>query len=81
MSYTHLTISERLKIETYLELGYSVREIAKRMKRSPSTISREIRRHKNCSVEEAQARYQANKSKCGAKLKLTDELKRLFKKS
>lgn len=45
------------------------------MDRSPSTISRELRRHPNCTAEEAQARYQANKSNCGAKLKLTDELK------
>ncbi|WP_245987463.1 helix-turn-helix domain-containing protein, partial [Ureibacillus endophyticus] len=65
MSYTHLTISERSKIETYFELGYSIRQIAEFLKRSPSTISRELRRHLNCSPEEAQARYHSNKSKCG----------------
>lgn len=75
MSYTHLTISERSKIETYLELGYSLREIAARLKRSPSTISRELRRHANCTIEEAQTRYHTNKSNCGAKSKLTPELK------
>ena len=75
MSYTHLTISERSKIETYVELGYSLREIASRLKRSPSTISRELRRHANCTIEQAQVRYQTNKSNCGAKLKLTLELK------
>jgi len=75
MSYQHLTISERAKIETYLELGYSIRAIAKQLKRSPSTISRELCRHANRTPEEAQARYQANKSNCGAKLKLTPELK------
>lgn len=75
MSYTHLTISERSKIETYLEFGYSIRQIAKFIKRSPSRISRELRRHTNCSPEEAQTRYQVNKSKCGAKSKLTHELK------
>lgn len=75
MSYTHLTISERSKIETYLELGYSIRSISKKINRSPSTISRELRRHPNCTAEEAQVRYQANKSNCGAKLKLTAELK------
>jgi len=36
---------------------------------------RELRRHPNCSVEEAQARYQADKSNCVAKLKLTTEVK------
>lgn len=75
MSYTHLTISERSKIETYIELGYSIRQIAERINRNPSTISRELRRHVNCSPEEAQARYQTKKSNCGAKLKLTPALK------
>ncbi len=30
MSYTHLTTTERVKIETYLELGISIRSIARR---------------------------------------------------
>ena len=30
MSYTHLTTTERVKIETYLELGMSIRSIARR---------------------------------------------------
>ena len=75
MSYTHLTITERLKIETYMELGYSIRQIAGFLKRSPSTILRELSRHANYSPEKAQNRYQTNKSKCGAKSKLTTELK------
>ncbi|MEB2282977.1 helix-turn-helix domain-containing protein, partial [Lysinibacillus xylanilyticus] len=36
MSYTHLTISEGVKIETYLELDYSIRKIAKLLNRQPS---------------------------------------------
>ncbi|MEK4228523.1 IS30 family transposase [Solibacillus sp. FSL H8-0538] len=75
MSYKHLTISERVKIETLLELGYPIREIAKQLNRQPSTISRELKRHANCTAEEAQARYQANKLNCGAKSKLTTKLK------
>lgn len=75
MSYTHLTITERSKIETYLELGYSIRKIAGFLKRSPSTISRELNRHEHYSPEKAQNLYQANKSKCGAKSKFTTELK------
>ena len=75
MSYTHLTISERAKIETYVDLGYSIRKIAVRLNRSPSTISRELHRHENCSAEEAHARYQVSKSNCGAKTKLTTEVK------
>ncbi|MFN3365508.1 MAG: helix-turn-helix domain-containing protein, partial [Exiguobacterium mexicanum] len=45
MSYTHLTTAERVKIETYLGLGMSVRSIARRLGRQPSTVSREIRRN------------------------------------
>ena len=43
MSYVHLTTSERVKIETYLELGFSMRKIAKHLGRQPSTISRELK--------------------------------------
>ncbi|MFB5085741.1 IS30 family transposase [Psychrobacillus sp. PGGUH221] len=75
MSYTHLTISERAKIEAYLDLGYSIRRIAKLLDRQPSTISRELKRHENCTAEEAHIRYQLNKSNCGAKSKFTPELK------
>jgi len=75
MSYKHLTISERSKIETLLALGFSIRAIAKQIKRSPSTVSRELKRHFNCSVEVAQKRYKVNKSNCGAKSKCTPELK------
>ncbi len=75
MSYSHLTISERVKIETLLELGYSIRKIAYQLNRQPSTISRELKRNAECTAEEAQARYQANKSNCGAKSKCTPELK------
>ncbi|MDW2886779.1 helix-turn-helix domain-containing protein [Exiguobacterium artemiae] len=39
MSYVHLTISERVKIETYLESGFSVRKIAGRLGSQPSMIS------------------------------------------
>ncbi|WP_353047647.1 MULTISPECIES: helix-turn-helix domain-containing protein [unclassified Exiguobacterium] len=36
MSYIHLTTTERVKIETYLELGMSIRSIARRLGRQPS---------------------------------------------
>ncbi|WP_353048056.1 helix-turn-helix domain-containing protein, partial [Exiguobacterium sp. s151] len=38
-SYTHLTTTVRVKIETYLELGMSIRSIARRIGRQPSTVS------------------------------------------
>ena len=53
MSYTHLTTTERVKIETYLELGMSIRSIARRLGRQPSTVSREIRRNPDYVAERA----------------------------
>jgi IS30 family transposase len=41
----HLTRDERVKIETRLENGESLRAIAARLERSPSTLSRELRRN------------------------------------
>lgn len=41
--YHHITKEERFKIESYLEDNIGVREIARRLSRSPSTISTEIR--------------------------------------
>src|SRR3712207_6280240 len=45
MSYNHLTIEERSCIYQFLNLGMSIRKIAQALKRSPSTISREIKRN------------------------------------
>ena len=46
MSYKHITIFERSCIYQFLNLGMSIRQIAKAIKRSPRTISREIKRNK-----------------------------------
>ena len=46
-SYTHFTLDERESLRTLYERGLKLREIAKILERSPSTISREIRR--NCN--------------------------------
>ena len=45
MSYSHLTIGERSCIYQFKNLGMSIRKIAKALKRSPSTISRELNRN------------------------------------
>ncbi|MCM1145712.1 MAG: IS30 family transposase, partial [Lachnoclostridium sp.] len=42
---THLTLDERIRIETLLREDYSLRYIADRLDKSPSTISREISKH------------------------------------
>ena len=76
MSYTHLTTTERVKIETYLELGMSIRSIARRIGRQPSTVSREIRRNPDYVAERAQKRYEKAKTNCGAKTKLDDTMRR-----
>ena len=45
MSYTHLTENDRYKI-SYLEIArFSLREIARRINRHHTTISRELRRN------------------------------------
>ena len=44
-SYTHFTLSERNCLQQLLSEGRSYREIAKILDRSPSTISREVKRN------------------------------------
>ncbi|WP_047375059.1 IS30 family transposase [Exiguobacterium sp. ZOR0005] len=73
MSYTHLTTAERVKIETHLELGMSIRSIA----RQPSTVSREIRRNPGYESGRAQRRYTKMKANnCGVKTKLDEMMSR-----
>ena len=45
MSYNHLTLTERARIEVLRQENYSLRSIARKLKRSVSTISREISRN------------------------------------
>ena len=72
MSYTHLTTTERVKIETYLELGMSIRSIARRLGRHPSTVSREVKRNPGYESGRAQQRYVKKKANCGTKTKLDE---------
>ena len=82
MSYKHITIFERSCIYQFLNLGMSIRQIAKAIKRSPSTISREIKRNKtktknkNSSFERyfpivAQKKYEKRRIKCKRNSKFT----------
>ena len=43
-SHRYLSITERQRIDSLHRHGVSVREIARRLDRSPSTVSRELRR-------------------------------------
>lgn len=47
LSYTHLTLNERKYLQELLDQGYTVRGAADVLERSPSTISREIKRNKS----------------------------------
>ena len=47
MSYSHLTITDRIKIEAYLELDLKPCQIASKLGVHKSTISRELRRCQN----------------------------------
>ena len=75
MSYTHFTITERSKIETLLELGFSIRRIAQKLDRAPSSVSRELKRNPYYQCDQAQKQYEQKKTNCGAKSKLTPENK------
>lgn len=46
LSYTHLTLKERKYLQELLSDGKKIREIARILERSPSTISREIKRNR-----------------------------------
>lgn len=46
-SYKRLSLWEREEISRFLALGWSIRAISRELNRSPSTISREVRRFKN----------------------------------
>lgn len=45
LNYSQLTYEERIQIKSWLQENYSIRTIADRIKRSPSTICREIKRN------------------------------------
>jgi len=45
MSYSHFTIEERISIKHLLAQDISIRHIAKEIGRSPSSVSREIKRN------------------------------------
>ncbi len=46
MSYTQLTEVERYQIHTFLKPGYEHNRIVDELNRSPSTISRELKRNR-----------------------------------
>jgi IS30 family transposase len=47
MAYTHITKEQRFKIQSWLEIGMEQKEIADRIFKDKSVISREISRNTN----------------------------------
>ena len=76
MSYHHITITERIKIETYLELGLKPTQIARKLGVHKSTLSRELRHcNDTYSAQAAQTRYEKLAKQKRRKSSWTPELK------
>lgn len=81
MGYYHLTITDRIKIETYLELGLKSCQIASKLGVHKSTISRELKRCQNVySAVLAQEQYDHRAKQKGRKSCLTPKLKKEIEK-
>lgn len=69
--YKHLSIEERESLYLGVNQGKSIRRIARELKRSASSLSRELSRnkisHRPYSPSRAQRRYQRCKKNCGRK--------------
>ena len=79
--YNHFNIIERESIFEMLAKGDTIRSIAKYLERSPSSVSREIKRNIKedyYSPSTAQTNYNNRKSNCGAKRKIANPL--IYKK-
>ncbi len=75
-----ITYSERIKIETFCELGLTNIQMAERLKRSPSTISYELSRCQPYQAELAHANAEYKRAHCGRKTKLNAKLKQTIGK-
>ncbi len=70
-----ITYSERIKIETFCELGLSNSQMADRLKRSPATIFYELSRCQPYQAKLAQTDAEYKRARCGRKTKLNAKLK------
>ena len=74
MSYHELNLEERIAIRMGLLQSLSLREIARRLNRSPSTVSREIRRNSDANgtytAYDAEQKKKARRVACRPKRKL-----------
>jgi IS30 family transposase len=51
----HLTLSDRIRIEVLLEEGKSFSQIAAELGKCPTTISREVLRHRSVAHHDSQS--------------------------
>ena len=70
--YHHLTIEERELLYGFLQNNLSIRKIAEELGRSPSTISRELKRNRNYLPIQAQKEYRKRRKRCVRKCLLAD---------
>ena len=75
--YTHFTTEEREESRVLKAQGFSIRGIAKKLKRSPSSISREFKRNSYANGEykafHADKLYKKRRKKCGRQHLLKQE--------
>ena len=74
--YTHLTIEEREKAMVLQKQGKGINQIAREIRRSPSTVSREMRRNTGAdgySASGAQRQYAKRRKRCRRKLIFSNE--------
>ena len=77
MSHYHLNINERCCIYNFIKEGFSIRSISKALNRSPSTISRELKRNSHSISkiyypEAAERKYLKRRTICNRK-KIRDD--------
>ena len=85
MNYNHLSIDERACITKFKEMKLSIREMSKLLNRSPSTISRELKRNSyrtgiNYYVlryvpTDAHKKYKERRKSCRRHLKIDSNIK------
>jgi len=80
--YNQLTLKERYQIKAFLEINLSHSEIARRLSRNKSNISREIKRNRGpgkYDPEAAQRRYEDKKKNSIKCKRVTFEMKEIIK--
>ncbi len=83
MTYIQLTETERYQISSLKKAGFSQRFIAESLKRSPSTISRELKRNQEVQTycpEQAHLKGLARRHFAKKAVKITPEVKKWIKR-